>query len=108
MTAGDVEMAACSMPDAHGRAAPRDADRRAARGRQASRLNDGRRAEGPRTVRTQMRTNKHKGKRPDLNALRALIASGASVQATARQLGASEATLRRSLARTKAEVISPP
>jgi transposase len=39
----------------------------------------------------------HKGRHLDLDAARALVAAGAPVRAAARQLGASEATLRRAL-----------
>jgi DNA invertase Pin-like site-specific DNA recombinase len=44
-----------------------------------------------------------KGARLDVDAARALIAAGASCRAAARQLGASEATVRRALHRTGAE-----
>jgi DNA invertase Pin-like site-specific DNA recombinase len=50
--------------------------------------------------------DKHKGKRLDLERATALIAGGASVRAAARQLEASEATLRRALARTGASKTS--
>jgi lambda repressor-like predicted transcriptional regulator len=39
------------------------------------------------------------GERLDVDAARALIAAGASRRAAARQIGTSEATLRRALAR---------
>jgi len=45
------------------------------------------------------RTNKHKGKRLDVEQAAALIASGASRREAARRLGVPEATLRRAMAR---------
>jgi DNA invertase Pin-like site-specific DNA recombinase len=55
--------------------------------------------------------DKHKGKRLDLDRAATLIAGGASVRAAARQLEASEATLRRALARvgaSKTSLRAPP
>jgi putative DNA-invertase from lambdoid prophage Rac len=49
--------------------------------------------------RAERRHADQRGARLDLDAARALIAAGASRRAAARQLGASEATLRRALAR---------
>jgi DNA invertase Pin-like site-specific DNA recombinase len=49
--------------------------------------------------RAERRHADQKGVRLDLDAARALMAAGASRRAAARQLGASEATLRRALAR---------
>jgi DNA invertase Pin-like site-specific DNA recombinase len=46
----------------------------------------------------------HKGKRLDVDRARELIAEGASVRAAARELEASEATLRRALARCVKDV----
>jgi DNA invertase Pin-like site-specific DNA recombinase len=57
--------------------------------------------------RAERRHADQKGLRLDVDAARALIAAGASRRAAARQLGASEATLRRALARTPAMSSTP-
>ncbi|MGO9835182.1 MAG: recombinase family protein [Polyangiaceae bacterium] len=55
--------------------------------------------------RAERRHRDQKGQRLDVDAAREMIATGASTRAAARRLGASEATLRRALARAPA--ISP-
>lgn len=52
--------------------------------------------------RAERRHSDQKGSRLDLDAARTLIASGTSIPASARQVGASEATLRRALVRADA------
>jgi len=53
--------------------------------------------------RAERRHSDQKGSRLDLDTARILVAGGTSVRAAARQLGASEATLRRALARAPGE-----
>jgi DNA invertase Pin-like site-specific DNA recombinase len=64
----------------------------------------GRRLGRPRAER---RHADQKGERLDVDAARALIAAGASCRTAARQLGVSEATLRRALARAPAMSTTP-